>query len=458
MLFRLGDFSKSGNITSMDVHVKYDYIFVGDTTGSIRRIHDLQAIKSSKIVVRGRMDRLQTIIRGISVDWLNDQLYFIEEMDDDGAKSYKIKRCNLNGDLQQDLISTSLNNYYENSYSNKDKSYEPIDLLVDPYNGYLYYTIKGKGLYRLDLIIFNDNHGQDLKLIQFQDAQHILKEPSITVFTVDYSNYRIYYPSISDHEIYKKKAQQDSLQYNSIKSITLNGEDSFDIRNEETVARIPTFNDVSSLIYFNGTFYWTAGDEIFKEDYHEDYKKFIYNRLPVDGGLFTGAAMLHALSQPYPKPLNPALNVQAVFTDTIARVFWTKPELIGGVGHGSWQKWSYELSIFEDSSNATVFKNNINITDCIVEQLIPNTKYIFKVRAYSSSGKGVWSSPFTGKTHKSNFQRRTSSNNKKNPIITPFALWSTRGGLIKSNLVGEQNQILYNPFNFDRSLVNGECF
>lgn len=66
------------------------------------------------------------------------------------------------------------------------------------------------------------------------------------------------------------------------------------------------------------------------------------------------------------------------------------------VGRSSWQGWSY---LFKISINETNWKTiYTNKTEVLLNSLSPNTNYVIKVAAYSSSGQGPWSSEFIVKT------------------------------------------------------------
>lgn len=106
------------------------------------------------------------------------------------------------------------------------------------------------------------------------------------------------------------------------------------------------------------------------------------------------------------------------------------------LGKGAWQNWSYELHIEDELRNKTIFKQGINSSSCTIQNLIENTKYIIKTAAYTSAGKGPWSSEFKGKT------LRIPSDGKYASI-----LWSASEGLLKSDVTGENVETLIHKSN-----------
>lgn len=107
------------------------------------------------------------------------------------------------------------------------------------------------------------------------------------------------------------------------------------------------FRNVTSLAIANGLFYWTNGDEVFAEDYHEGQDTYFHNHYPglTDRSYVSVAVDLPA-TQPTPVPINPPIQVQAVLGGNLAKVTWQTPHLVGGQGKGAWQSWAYELQVF----------------------------------------------------------------------------------------------------------------
>src|SRR6218665_3155415 len=138
-------------------------------------------------------------------------------------------------------------------------------------------------------------------------------------------------------------------------------------------------------------------------------------------------------SQPMPIPLNPVRNVEAVFLDKSAKITWTPPELFGGAGEGAWQYWDYQVSITEvngDNSGSEAQEHVASIsnnTNCVGDDLKPDTEYSIRVRAISSAGFGAWTVHFLGRT----------LSVLNTGWDQPYGLVGPRDGLLKTGIVGK---------------------
>ena len=403
VVFRLNDFTTSADISGLDVHVIKKFLFVSDTSGSVRRISlKDENNKQIRTIVRDRSRRPSHL----SVDWLSDKLYMLEEN--------KISRCNLDGDYMQSVVT---------GFKSR-----PQDMKVDPYNGYLYWlsvSDSTASLYRVDLaLVAND-------VITYNYANLIFQDQSVSTFAVDFVNYRIYVP------IGEGKSEA------SIYSITIDGNDKTNVR--QNSQRSDQLDNISNLVVHENMFYFTKETEVFSEDYDPVSGKYHHNSVQLEANKLVGLCVLNYKSQPYPVPLNPVKNVQSVFLDTSAKIIWEKPDLLGDKGQGAWQKWSYEVNIEETLSRISYLDRGLTESYCEAAELTPDTEYDIRVRAYSKAGNGTWSHTFHGKTL---------------PLIKPhsrfpFALWSTREGVLKSNIVGDKVEHLVHRMNMNGTTVNG---
>ena len=100
-------------------------------------------------------------------------------------------------------------------------------------------------------------------------------------------------------------------------------------------------------------------------------------------------------------------------------------------GKGAWQNWSYELHITDEAMGITVYKKNVNATSYTIQNLKANTEYVIKAAAYTSSGRGPWSSEFRGKTLKIPQDGKYAS-----------ILWSAADGLLRSDVTGDNVELL----------------
>ncbi|RWS11184.1 proto-oncogene tyrosine-protein kinase ROS-like protein [Dinothrombium tinctorium] len=399
-LFRLSDYSSNDSIISIAVHVAKNLLFVSDTNACVRRVsfEDNENIKTQTI-----LKSKTNSISKLSVDWLNDMLYLLE--------GSNICRCNLNG-RSKHIVVTGF----------KEKVY---DMHVDPYNGYLYWSYSDffeSGIYRIDISRFQTSP------VRYREAECIYKDQQfITVFTIDYSNFRLYFPT------------NRLSEENTIISLTLSGIDSIDIRKNKVVT--PQFNFVNSVVYFNETFYWTVGHEVYKEEYHNESNIFYHNSHTLGDDYYGDVRILHSRMQPYPLPHNTVEKLEAIFSETIAKVSWKKPALLGGMAQGAWQRWTYDIAIEELSSYNVTEIENINQTSCVLEQLKTNTTYKISVRASSAAGKGPWSAAFIG----------TTLNKNNNNVPSPYILWTTKRGLFRSNMIGDEIELLFDAKKFNYS-------
>lgn len=122
---------------------------------------------------------------------------------------------------------------------------------------------------------------------------------------------------------------------------------------------------------------------------------FLPSRL---NGSFVSVNVLMNASQPVPVPVNPPTGVQAVLGVERAKVSWQAPHLLGGQGKGAWQNWSYELEIKDESTGETIHQKDIASSSHTVHNLREKSEYSIKAAAYTSAGRGPWSTEFRGRT------------------------------------------------------------
>ncbi|XP_050510998.1 proto-oncogene tyrosine-protein kinase ROS isoform X1 [Diabrotica virgifera virgifera] len=327
----------------------------------------------------------------ITVDWLNDQLYILGEIKFNTA--YIIKRCNLDGSNLM-VVYAGL-------------SQKPSSIQIDPLNGYLFWVIQdynNGGFFRLDINDISNGIPADKKI------KKVLNESELGAFTFEHNNFNVL---VSYQRL------------NTIMSVSLDGND---IKNIRTTVATSKLYKVVSLAMENKLFYWTDGTDVYFEDYNEHSKSYYHNALVINYGYYKKVFINSQSSQPWPTPINPPTNVQAIFGIDIAKTRWQPPHLVGLQGKGAWQNWSYEISIKEANTDHTVIHRNINNTFFTITNLKENTEYILQVAAYTNSGQGPWSSDFRGIT----------LNSSKTPIL----LWSASEGLLRTNAAGESLEIL----------------
>lgn len=272
---------------------------------------------------------------------------------------------------------------------------------------YLFWSLSGEsktdgGLFRLDLSDVSNGVKHEI------EPTMIFDRDKVGVFIIDYIHYKILVPI---------------EELNTVMSMDLNGDKYEDIRKN---TQTPMFGSIKSFAMANYLFYWTSGDTVFMEEYHETEKYYYSNK-------FKNFAMLNNFfiicvklpsAQPTPKPLNPPSNVQALLSVDRAKVSWRIPHLLGIQGRGAWQDWTYELEIIDEENNDTKRTiNQIKALHFTVSDLRSDTKYRFRVAAYTGAGYSPYSVEFRGQTLKTQRNRQI--------------IWASHDGLIQSDILAD---------------------
>lgn len=423
------------------MHVNNNYLFVADSSGTIRRFNITfinshnnngknKTILSSttstplshrtvmKFITLNQNQVNLSSVNQISVDWLNNMLYIVSG---DG----KIHRCDLDGYKFQTLIEGF-----------DDKSLGPFNLQVDPINGYLFYSLKGDrkgGIYKIglsefpDLTIRSSHHtrGKKRNTIDTGSPKHfelytrLIASTDITVFTLDYLDGKILYPRETSNTQYSTHSST-STSIEMI-SLSIDGKHESIIRNEGHI-QSSKFGNFKKLTYIEGLFQWMNGQQIFIEERRprsmltaitsSNYslnlghlKEYVHNSysLPDTTGPVSSIVCFTEKLQPYPQPRLPVDDVTVVFAPNTAVVSWKQPKLLPEQDSSAWHGWLYELSIrrVNSTSEPEHIENNLKDTHTMIAQLSPDTEYIMKVRAYLGDNKSPWSKEFIGKTRAS---------------------------------------------------------
>lgn len=243
--------------------------------------------------------------------------------------------------------------------------------------------------------------------------KRIFKENEIGVFTIDYINYKILMPI---------------EEFNTVMSMDLNGENYKDIRNNTQTRK---FTSVKSFAMASDLFYWSNGAAILMEEYDEDsdhyYTSIFSDFAQLNHFIFVCVKLPSA--QPTPKPLNPPSNLQALLSVNRAKVSWHIPHLLSFQGRGAWQDWTYELEVIDEENNDTKRTiKDIKAKHYTVSDLNPDTKYRFRVTAYTNAGSGPYSVEYRGQTLKQAQKREI--------------IWSSHDGLIQSDILAENIRTL----------------
>ncbi|RZC34249.1 proto-oncogene tyrosine-protein kinase ROS, partial [Asbolus verrucosus] len=378
-------------IKGIAIHINKKLLFVSDSGGHIMKMPLSRNNQNNITYILSPM-QINVMPLDLSIDWLNDQLYILGEVRIQHQRMWQIARCDLNG-RGLTIAVAGLRT-------------KPYNIEVDPYNGYLFWAIHGNsgaGLYRLDISDISNGIKHEVQ------PEMILQDTNLGAFTVDHTNFRLF---VSNEK------------QNTINTVSLDGKEIMNVRPNVIKSKL---QKVVSLATANKIFYWTDGDDIFYEEYHDS--DYFHNSYPDLSARSYKKVIINLQSaQPIPSPVNPPTNVQAIFGSNIAKTTWQAPHLLGIQGKGAWQNWSYEIAIKEVNSQHFLSHKAINTTSYKISGLKENTEYVIKAAAYTNSGKGPWSSEFRGIT--------------LSRSINPAIYWSAAKGLLKSDAAGENVETL----------------
>ncbi|XP_071506845.1 proto-oncogene tyrosine-protein kinase ROS-like [Diadema antillarum] len=355
------------NVTIADVAVHYwkSMLFISDSGGSIHR----QIVDPSNLTL-AQSQELYTnespAPTKLDVDWLNDQLYFVE-----GDEIY---RCDLNVSNCV-LVITNFQSV-------------PTEMKVDPYLGYLFWSLPDDGIYRIELSSLEG-------AVSASEAELVVGLSGMSVFAISTQTFQILYANETG---------------DSMHSALLDGSEQRTIH-EVKSTDVHTFRNTTSIVYFSNTFTWTHvahgpptrclrfGYEYVEDElFHESPPGAISTSTVFScASGYHGLDMFYPTYQPIPVPSFPPTGLQALFTNSTADISWTKPSTVPGKGSGAWEEWLYEITITTQEGNTTIV-NGITEVYATAVNLEADTEYSIRVRAYSQAGFGPFSEIFTGTT------------------------------------------------------------
>ncbi|XP_017769031.1 PREDICTED: proto-oncogene tyrosine-protein kinase ROS isoform X2 [Nicrophorus vespilloides] len=377
-------------ITGLAIYVSRCLLFVADSARYVRRMSLGNYATHSNIVPILSPWQINFIPLDLSMDWLNEHLYILGEVTHQ-AKVWQIARCDIDGGGLTVAVA--------------GLRVKPHHIEVDPYNGYLFW-VTTNGLYRLDLADISNGIKHDVK------PELILAESNLGAFTIDHTNFSLLVADQNNNTVY---------------SVSLDGKEVSNMRPQITTPRL---QKVVSIASANKKFYWTDGVEVIYEEDHllSNRSLYFHNSYPLQlSKSYTKVLVNLSSSQPVPVPVNPPTSVQAIFGRDIAKTTWLPPHLLGAQGKGTWQNWSYEISIRDLRTQEIRRIRDINSTSYTIRNLREDTEYVIKCAAYTDFGKGPWSTEFVGRT------LRIKGGAGNHPVI----LWSAVDGLLKSDASGE---------------------
>ncbi|CAG9133278.1 unnamed protein product [Plutella xylostella] len=395
-------YSTEHKITGVGLDISSDYLFVSVSNGYVYR--STLSRKSQSVAILTPDSKYKPL--DLSVDWLNRHLYVLGEVYYNKVDSsseatvfpnWEILRCDFDGKNLMVALS---------GFSSR-----PIHFEVDPYNGYLFWALRGVergGLYRLELAQVSNGAAPGATTLIVRDAH-------LGAFTADHADFRL----LVAH-----------LRRNNVLAVSLDGREITDFRSN---TQTPMFTAARSIAYANGLFYWTNGNEMLTEEYHAQSDSYFHNEYPLVYNMtkiVPRQVLVNLRScQPIPVPVNPPISVQAVLDVTSGAVTWAAPLLLGHQGRAAWRRWRYHLHL-TDSRHELHIKD-INGTSIKVDNLKENTEYVVRVAAVTESGSGPWSTEFIGRTLEAT----------PSTLQSKLILYGS-DGLLQTNLVGEDLKTL----------------
>ncbi|CAG2239895.1 Tyrosine-protein kinase Btk29A,Tyrosine kinase receptor Cad96Ca,Discoidin domain-containing receptor 2,Tyrosine-protein kinase receptor TYRO3,Putative neurotrophin receptor LTRK 1,ALK tyrosine kinase receptor,Tyrosine-protein kinase ABL2,Tyrosine-protein kinase abl-1,Tyrosine-protein kinase receptor UFO,Macrophage colony-stimulating factor 1 receptor,Leukocyte tyrosine kinase receptor,Tyrosine-protein kinase receptor Tie-1,Receptor-type tyrosine-protein kinase FLT3,ALK tyrosine kinase receptor homolog scd- len=286
----------------------------------------------------------------ITIDWLHNYTYIVDGL--------MIKRCDL--DRPSCIMATEM------------LPSQPDVIKVDPINGFLFFT-QGSinmGLYAVDI-------GE---ITPSKPARHFLLVSSrLNSFAIDFNNMQLYFPN----EI-----------VNTLMSAFLDGTGLADVRKDKVIQ--PNYYSIRSMVYYGGVFFLTNGTKLLIEEYDEKIGKFYVNEMYVTK--YSSFNIYHPTAQPYPVPHSSPQDVRGLFTDKRVIIQWNRPKPLSYQGKGAYKNWYYEVSLYADDGTDNEIVEKVTGSFLEIEDLVPDTAYQVKVRAWSQTGSGPWSEVFVGRT------------------------------------------------------------
>ncbi|XP_058978429.1 protein sevenless [Musca domestica] len=373
-------FKTSEAIADFDVNHHTRQLFVLDSRGQLFSFYIENPLNYSEIIFKPK--NVNFVARKISVDWLNLRLYMAGEI---SPSHWQLIVTDLQGSIIEILA--------ENIAT-------PIkSIQVDPLNGWIFATTTEDQLLRINL-----SNGLLTPL-----PSHL----RITAFTNDYEHFMLKTFDDEERSVYE-------LSYDGLYSKKLS--DRIPYKFEGSILGFYYLDDIC-LMAANGTHFLMQDNESKKLDLlalDELAEKVV--------PLFAGREA--KLLQPVPRPLKSPGNLQAVLSDTKAKISWSPPQKLEEFQTpASWHSWEYELEIMDVSSNSAFNIRGIKSRYFEVERLQANNLYKIKVRAMFvalsgrlSSDSSEWSEELMTRTW---------------PMANHRLLWASQRGLFESNELAE---------------------
>ncbi|XP_073532013.1 proto-oncogene tyrosine-protein kinase ROS isoform X2 [Phyllobates terribilis] len=299
----------------------------------------------------------QGTITSLSIDWLQDKLYFI--------MYNQVHRCSSWNCSSTAIIPLDVQT--------------PKKIAVDPYNGYLFLLLED-GIHRMIL---------PEPSIETNITEHIVKHNNIQDFTLTVQSKRI---------VYARRVSPDNFY---LISVFLDGSD------EKTLRQNLPFKGMRSFLYFSDSLMFTDGDIVWYEEFLMN--TYFYNEYLVtcevadsssssssSSSYYNNMIIYGESTQPVPLPGFPE-HVLVVFGTHSAEVLWKPPMLTVGASPTAWQKWLYSISLLSEHGIHQIV-SNVSTTQITMTGLDLSTHYQVTVQTSSPAGDSRWTEPVVGTT------------------------------------------------------------
>ena len=386
-------------ITGLDFHLEKGLLYF--VAGSVSVADIYQSEGQSVIVSSPRLlndekikKRDSDLILDVSVDWLNDRVYFSVQSASDNSQKivqqfWYFVFCDLNLAKCQHL---ELN-----------LTVRPDHVKADPFHGYLYW-MERSDIFRTHLTSQNFCPPHNQKELLYSGNK-------LGPFVISYSQYSLLVP-----DMYNNEMVEVSLDLQQAPATIHNNYNSK-----------VGWNDILSIIQFpNGfdRFYWSSsvGFNIeFRDNKTESYS---YSLIETDIKTTT-LKLYHPLAQTEPVPVNPVEALQSYLGPSQALISWQPPVISASEGCAGYREWRYQVEVEDTEGSVVVRRENITTTrlDTGLDSLLPGSLYHIRVRPYSQHGHGPWSLDWAGRT-----LSRTD---------IPDLVWTGGGNIHTTNVLGQ---------------------
>ncbi|XP_055328785.1 proto-oncogene tyrosine-protein kinase ROS-like [Paramacrobiotus metropolitanus] len=307
----------------------------------------------------------------LSYDWMNQQLYFVS--------FGEISRCDVAG-FSDPTMCISLG-YCHNRLRK---------IIVDPINGFVFGLVNLENarseFFRLPL---SPNSVPVRSADLLRDAERIWTQPqNVATFTVMYDSCSILFPDSNN---------------GNLRRFYCDGKDAIEqVREDFAADRLISYSykKLSNMLFAGGAVYGYSGNSVHMEEYNVLEDKFHMQFLPVDSNFnITGMEAFGRDGQPEPYPVGEPCGLHFFASSGRLHITWKPPAPLAMQSPTAWNRWtySYEFAAANDSKN--ILSRLTNDTQVIMDGLIPNTSYIFRIQALSPTRSGPVSPSYTVRTY-----------------------------------------------------------